>query len=184
MFILVAGTTVTLRGYANPNGNATTCQFEWGPTTELGNIVTANAPVGTGFTGGICEAVLTGLPANRTFFYRLRANSTGEPSYGPIRSIQTGTPVSPTTPEISVESPIGQLLTDNVTPVDLGSLLVGKSIKQAVVARNLGQGVVGASDLTGLTATITGPHAGEFVITTPFDLTNLPTAPALPTAAA
>ena len=184
VFTLVSNTSVTLRGYANPNGNVTTCEFEWGPTTELGNTVSANAPVGTGFTGGICEAILTGLPANRTFFFRLRANSTGEPSYGPIRSIQTATPVPPATQEISVESPIGQLLTDNVTPVDLGSLLVGKSIKQAVVVRNLGPGAVGASDLTGLTATITGPNADNFIITTPFDLTALPTAPALPTAAA
>jgi uncharacterized repeat protein (TIGR03803 family) len=173
-YTLVSGTTVTLRGYANPNGNATTCQFEWGPTTELGNIASANAPVGTGFTGGLCEAVLTGLPANTTYFFRLRANSTGEPSFGPIRSIQTGTAVAVATPEISVESPIGQPLTDNVTTVDLGGLLVGRSIKQAVVVRNLGQGVVGESELTGLTATITGPNAGDFVITTPFDLTNLP----------
>lgn len=173
-YTLVSGTTVTMRGYANPNGNATTCQFEWGPTTELGNLVSANAPVGTGLTGGLCEAVLTGLPANTTYFFRLRANSTGAPSFGPIRSIQTGTAVAVATPEISVESPIGQPLTDNVTTVNLGSLPVGHSAKQAVVARNLGQGVVGASELTGLTATITGPHAGEFVITTPFDLTSLP----------
>jgi hypothetical protein len=176
---LVSGTTTTLRGYANPNGNATTCEFEWGPTTELGNTVPASAPVGTGFTGGMSQAVLSGLSANRNYFYRLRANSTGEPSYGPILSLQTGTPVSPTTQEISVESPVGQVLTDNVTPVDLGSLLVGKSNKQAVVVRNLTSGI----ELTGLTATITGPNAGDFVITTPFDLTSLPTAPVTPTSA-
>jgi uncharacterized repeat protein (TIGR03803 family) len=173
-YTLVSGTTATLRGYANPNGNATTCEFEWGPTTELGNIVPANAPVGTGFTGGMCEAILTGLPANTTYFFRLRANSTGEPSYGPIRSIQTGTAVPATTPEISVESPIGQSLTDNVTTVNLGSLLVGQSVKQAVVARNLGSGAVGTYELTGITATVTGPNAGDFVITTPFDATQLP----------
>jgi uncharacterized repeat protein (TIGR03803 family) len=186
IFTLISGTTVTLRGYANPNGNAINCQFEWGPTTQLGNVVNvnlnANTPVGPGFKGGLCEAVLTGLSANTTYFFRLRATSSdGATTYGPIRSIQTGAAVASAAARIRVESPIGQPLTGNLNKLDLGRHRVGSSHQQSIVARNLGPGIAGVSELTGLTATISGPHASEFVITTPFDLTQLSTTSSMST---
>jgi uncharacterized repeat protein (TIGR03803 family) len=181
LFSKVSGTTVTLRGYANPNGNAITCQFEWGPTTKLGNVTNPIGTFGNEFTGNVCEAVLTGLSPNTTYFFRLRANSSGEAAYGPIRSLQTGAGISPAAPEISVESPIGRPLTDAMLPLNLGKHRVGTSHRQEVVARNLGQGVTGVSELTGLTATISGANAGDFVITTPFDRTTLSSATSMST---
>jgi uncharacterized repeat protein (TIGR03803 family) len=168
----VTGNT-TLRGFVNPNGNSILCEFEWGPTTKLGNTITASATPGTGFTGNLCEAVLTGLPANTTYFFRLRANTNGlpdAPSYGPIQSIVTGAQSSyPATAEISVESPIGQSLTDNTGTLNLGSLLVGQTNKQSVAVRNLS----GSASLTGLSASITGANASDFVITTPLTLSSV-----------
>lgn len=161
----VTGNT-TLRGFVNPNGNSILCEFEWGPTTNLGNTITASATPGTGLTGNLCEAVLPGLPAKTTYFFRLRANTNGgptEPSFGPIQSIVTGTPAGPTNAEIAVESPIGQPLTDNVGTVDLGSILVGQTNKQAVAVRNLSL----SNLLTGVSASISGANASDFVITTP-----------------
>lgn len=172
-YTLVSNNTVTLRGYANPNGNSILCEFEWGPTSKLGNKVSASATPGTGFTGNLCEAVLTGLPANTTYFFRLRANTNGQPdapAYGPVQTIVTGAQASyPATAEISVESPIGQSLTDNTGTLDLGSLLVGQAIKQAVAVRNLS----GTANLTGVSASITGANASDFVITTPLTLTSI-----------
>ncbi|MBB5038993.1 choice-of-anchor tandem repeat GloVer-containing protein [Prosthecobacter dejongeii] len=174
-YSLAANTTLTLRGYANPNGNAITCQIEWGPTTALGNVANASATPGTGYTGSLCEVVLTDLPAFTTYFYRIRANTqTGEPSYGPLRSIQTGPQNSvPAQAEIAVESPIGQPLTDGVTVVNMGDVLLGQMRKQAVVVRNLSSGA-GTGELTGLTANITGTHASDFVISTPLGVSSLP----------
>lgn len=166
LYTLVSGNTATLRGYANPNGNSILCEFEWGPTSELGNRISASATPGTGFTGNLCEAVLTGLSPGRTYFFRLRANTNGlpdEPSYGPVQTILAGSPASPPTSEISVESPIGQVLTDNVGSVDLGAHRVGLPHKQAVVVRNMSSAEV----LSGVSASISGAHAGDFVITTP-----------------
>lgn len=167
----VTGNT-TLRGFVNPNGNSILCEFEWGPTTHLGNTITASATPGTGLTGNLCEAVLPGLPAKTTYFFRLRANTNGgpsDPSFGPIQSIVTGTPAGPTNAEISVESPIGQSLTDNVGTLDLGSLLVGQTNKQAVAVRNLSF----SNLLTGVSASISGANAGDFVISTPLTLTSM-----------
>lgn len=172
-FTQVSGTSVTLRGYVNPNGNATTCQFEWGPTTALGNVINATGSIGTGYTGGICQATLTNLPVNTTYFFRVRANSTGAPSYGPIYSVVTGTSATYPNAEISVESPLDQVLTDNVTIVNLGSHRVGLPYKQSVVVRNLSTGL-GAGILTGLTATLSGPNASDYAITTPLGVTSLP----------
>lgn len=167
----VTGNT-TLRGFVNPNGNSILCEFEWGPTTNLGNTITASATPGTGFTGNLCEAVLPGLPANTTYFFRLRANTNGlpdEPSFGPIQSIVTGTPAGPTNAEIAVESPIGQPRSDNIGTLDLGSLRVAQSVKQAVAVRNISL----SNSLTGVSASITGDNASDFVITTPLTLTNV-----------
>jgi uncharacterized repeat protein (TIGR03803 family) len=166
----VTGNT-TLRGFVNPNGNSILCEFEWGPTTNLGNTITASATPGTGLTGNLCEVVLPGLPAKTTYFFRLRANTNGgptEPSFGPIQSIVTGTPAGPTNAEISVESPIGQPLTDNVGTLDLGSLLVGQTNKHAVAVRNISL----SNSLTGVSASISGADASDFVITTPLTLTS------------
>ncbi|MEQ1748056.1 MAG: choice-of-anchor tandem repeat GloVer-containing protein, partial [Prosthecobacter sp.] len=171
-YTAVTGTTATLRSMVNPNGNATTCVFEWGPTTAMGNTVTANAPVGSGFTSSLCQATLTGLPQNRTFFYRVRADSTGEPSLGDVMSFSTAAIATPPNAEISVESPIGQSLTDNVTTVNLGEHLVGRAYKQSVVVRNLSTGT-GVGELNGLTAIVTGVNAGDFAITTPLTATIL-----------
>ena len=165
--------SLTLRGYVNPNGNTTTCQFEWGPTSALGTTIAASATPGTDFIGQICEAPLTNLAPNTTYFFRLRANSTGAPSFGPILTAKTGAflPV-PTNAEISVESPLGQPLIDNVTTVNLGSRLVGRPYQQAVVVRNLSTGT-GAGILSGLSASISGPNAGDFVISTPLAVASL-----------
>ena len=168
--------TLILRGVVNPNGNATTCLFEWGPTTALGNTLIANlsSGTGTGYTSSIYTAAMTGLPSNRTLFYRIRANSSGAASFGPILAVQTGPPLGMyPTPEISVESPIGLGLIDNATSVNLGSQLVGRSNMQQFVVRNLGDGDPGAGELNGLTATVTGANIGDFVITRPLSATTL-----------
>lgn len=164
---------LTLRGYVNPNGNTTTCEFEWGPTSALGNTIAASATPGNGYTGQICEAILNNLSPNTTYFFRLRANSTGAPSFGPILTVKTdGYFPVPTSAEISVESPLGQPLTDNVTTVNVGSHLVGRPYQQAVVVRNLSTGT-GVGILSGLSASISGPDAADFVITTPLSVSFL-----------
>jgi len=173
-YTLVSNNTATLRGYANPNGNAINCEFEWGPTTAFGNTVSAtlsSGAGGSGNVGSIYSAALSDLTASTTYFYRFIAKTvSGEPSYGPVRSFVTASQASfPPAAEIRVESPIGQSLTDSVGSLDLGQLRVGQSVKQAVVIRNLSA----ATSLTGLSAGISGGDAGDFVITTPLGVNTL-----------
>ena len=70
----VGPTTATLSGTVNPNGSATTWQFEYGKTTTYGTNTTAtSAGSGTANTG--VSADLTGLTAGTTYHYRLVATS-------------------------------------------------------------------------------------------------------------
>ena len=71
----VGPTTATLSGTVNPNGSATTWQFEYGKTATYGTSTTAtNAGAGTANTG--VSADLTGLTAGTSYHYRLVATST------------------------------------------------------------------------------------------------------------
>ena len=71
----VGPTTATLSGTVNPNGSATSWQFEYGKTTTYGTSTAAtNAGAGTANTG--VSANLTGLTAGTSYHYRLVATST------------------------------------------------------------------------------------------------------------
>jgi uncharacterized repeat protein (TIGR03803 family) len=170
---LVSLNTATLRGYANPNGKDITCAFEWGPTSKLGNEIAASLTSGSADTSiGIYSASLNDLAPESTYFYRILARTAaGAPAYGPLQTFKTGSPAADTNPEISVESPIGQVLADGGT-ADLGKLEVGKSYRQSVVVRNLG-----TSELNNLAASITGDAAADFVIVKPLGATSLAYSP-------
>jgi len=73
------------------------------------------------------------------------------------------------TTDIVVEQPVGHVLTDGAATVDFGRGLLGTSRSLTFVIRNAGEFV-----LTGLSISITGPQAGDFVVTT------APTAPVPP----
>jgi uncharacterized repeat protein (TIGR03803 family) len=93
----VSGTAATLNGTVNPQGNAASWQFEYGPTTSYGSV----APVAAGTTGSgsAAEAVstnLTGLPGGTTIHYRLKATNTGGTVTGSDQTFTTtGTPQPP-----------------------------------------------------------------------------------------
>ncbi|MCF7674164.1 MAG: leucine-rich repeat protein, partial [Akkermansiaceae bacterium] len=74
----ISDTTATLTGTVNPNGLATTAQFEYGTTTAYGSTATVTLSPSDGSTVQNVTANLTGLRANTTYHYRLTATN----SYG------------------------------------------------------------------------------------------------------
>jgi hypothetical protein len=73
------------------------------------------------------------------------------------------------TPEIAVEQPVGNDLTDGTASLDVGSGLVGGTSSLTFTIRN-----PGTYDLTGLNLSFTGPQLGDFVVT------SFPTVPVPP----
>jgi len=78
----VLGTSATINGSVNANGQSTTVTFNWGLTTSYGNTVAATPGTVTGNTAAAVLANLTGLTANTTYHFRcVGVNSVGT-TYG------------------------------------------------------------------------------------------------------
>jgi T5SS/PEP-CTERM-associated repeat protein len=68
------GTTATLYGVANPRGANTSAWFEWGGTTNYGNITPLQA-LGGGTNDTNCNEMLTNLMAGATYHFRAVASN-------------------------------------------------------------------------------------------------------------
>jgi RHS repeat-associated protein len=77
---LIKGATATLNAGVNPNGVATTYQFEYGTTTAYGKVAPATAKaIGLGKTEVSVAEPLSGLSPNTTYHFRISAtNSIGK----------------------------------------------------------------------------------------------------------
>jgi DNA-binding beta-propeller fold protein YncE len=82
----------TLKGAVNPNGKATTYRFEWGPSTEYGNLIPiTEASAGSGAEAVQVSAQLSGLSRSTTYHYRLVATN----SEGTVRGFDHSFVTSP-----------------------------------------------------------------------------------------
>lgn len=71
----VGATTATLSGTVNPNGNAITAQFEYGPSTSYGSTAAVTLSPADGTTPQNVSANVTGLASHTTYHYRLTVAS-------------------------------------------------------------------------------------------------------------
>ncbi|HYQ79273.1 MAG TPA: hypothetical protein VEP91_09245, partial [Solirubrobacterales bacterium] len=86
----VKATTATVEGALDPQGSATTYQFEWGPTTSYGSSA-PTSPVSAGAgTGSVpVNQALTGLSEGTGYHYRLVAVNDGGTTYGEDKALTT-----------------------------------------------------------------------------------------------
>jgi hypothetical protein len=97
----VSTSAATIAGTVNPNGLATSYQFEYGTTTGYGSS-TASASAGSGPSTQAVSAPLTGLSPNTTYHYRLDGTSSAGTSNGSDQTFTTSaTPVVPGPPSVS-----------------------------------------------------------------------------------
>jgi hypothetical protein len=79
-----------LQGSVNPNGVATTYQFEYGTTTAYGKTIPATPKsVGSGSQAVAVEEPVAGLEPGTTYHFRIAANNAGGTSYGQDQSFLT-----------------------------------------------------------------------------------------------
>jgi streptogramin lyase len=96
--VSVAQTTATLTGDIDPDGSATTYQFEWGTSTAYGSVTPSPAAtVGDDSTDHTLSASLTGLAPDTVYHYRIVATDcagcASGTSYGADVSFVTSAPV-------------------------------------------------------------------------------------------
>jgi hypothetical protein len=93
----IGQTSATIRGTVDPNGSATTYQFDWGLTSALGNVTPATAASAGSGTAAVGESAhLTGLSPDTTYYYELRASNGSGSSTTPVESFKTGGNPAPT----------------------------------------------------------------------------------------
>ena len=92
----VAATSAILNGTVNPNGWPTTARFQWGPTTNYGNLSSATG-LGSGTNDLPLSAPLTGLSPSVTYHFRIAAANNNGLVYG---SDQSFTPSALSPPEV------------------------------------------------------------------------------------
>jgi hypothetical protein len=84
-----------LTGTVNPNGGATTCAFEYGTSESYGSEVPCKANPGSGSSTVSVGASLTGLEADTTYHYRLKATNSGGETKGAVDKTFTTLPDPP-----------------------------------------------------------------------------------------
>ena len=87
----VSGTSATINGSVNPNGDVTTALFQWGATASYGNL-TPGQNLGGGATPLPIAQSLAGLSPGTTYHFRVLAyNATGT-NYGADTAFATPSP--------------------------------------------------------------------------------------------
>lgn len=102
----------TLKGSVNPNGSATTYQFEYGTTTSYGTKVPLSPEsVGSGTTAVAVSKAISGLTEGSTYHYRLMATNSVGTAYGKDYSFTTQSPPTVVTgPSANTNTVAGTLL--------------------------------------------------------------------------
>jgi hypothetical protein len=86
----VTSTSATLNGTVNPEGAATTYQFEYGTTTSYGSVAPASpGSAGSGSSAVAESAAVTGLTASTGYHYRLDATNATGTTDGPDQAFTT-----------------------------------------------------------------------------------------------
>jgi hypothetical protein len=99
----IGQTYATFHGSINPNGLATTYQFDYGPTNALGKAVPVTAgSAGSGTTAVAKSNRVGGLSPDTTYYYDLVATNSDGSSTTPIESFKTtGNPAPTSTTDLA-----------------------------------------------------------------------------------
>ncbi|HZP53525.1 hypothetical protein [Actinocrinis sp.] len=110
----VTNTSATLNGTVNPEGAATTYQFQYGTSTSYGSVTpTSPASAGSGSSAVNESANLSGLSPSTTYDYRLVATNATGTTYGSNQAFTT----SATSPSGNAFVPVGGFIqTTSLTP--------------------------------------------------------------------
>ena len=105
---IVSYTSATLNGTVNPNGGATTSQFNYStsPTLASGVVTTTAQSLGSGTSAVAASATLTGLLPHTTYYFRDTASNSAGTTQGSILSFTTSNH-SPVAVNDSLSAPAG-----------------------------------------------------------------------------
>ncbi len=118
--------TATLNGVVNANGNSTTVTFEYGLTTSYGSTVNATPNTVTGTSNTNVAASISGLAANTTYHFRVKANNSAGLSDGNDLTFTTLAPAGACTPNLNQTTPF------DPAPEDLQCAIKGSPYSETI----------------------------------------------------
>ncbi len=104
---IVGETTATLKGSVNPNGQPTTCEFEYGTTTSYGKTAACEQTPGNGISPVTVTAVVSGLTRETGYHYRLVAKYSFEGKEAEVDSADRPFTTGPKAPIATTGSATG-----------------------------------------------------------------------------
>ena len=150
----VTATGAILNATINAGGGSLDASFDYGFTSGYGaSAIAASSPV-TGSVDTSDAAILTGLLPSTTYHFRAKTfdgTSTSTFTAGDLTFTTLGAPT------ISVEQPVGSILTNGSSTVGFGSVLVGQSATLVFTLKN-----AGTLDLTLGNITVDGTDGASF----------------------
>jgi hypothetical protein len=121
----VNGTEATLRAAVNPNGSATTYQFEYGPTTSYGTTKPSTpSSIGSGSSPVLVASWIAGLAEGSTYHFRINATNEAGVVYGADKTLTTQDP-----PETTITSPQPSYTARDLSSVAFSSDQSGSTFK-------------------------------------------------------
>jgi hypothetical protein len=127
----IGPTSATVAGTVNPQGLATTYQFEYGKTTSYGS-KTASKSAGSGTSAVAVTSTISSLSPGTTYHYRIVATSTAGTSKGADHSFTTTPPPTVVTGAASNVGPTSAMVAGTVNPQGLATTYLfeyGKTTK-------------------------------------------------------
>jgi RHS repeat-associated protein len=114
----------TLKGSVNPNGNSTTYQFEYGPTTSYGTKVPLSPESIAPGSAVAVSKVITGLSEGATYHYRVVASNAAGTANGLDKTLKTTHP-----PQTTLTSPTPTYTGHEESPIKFESSQSGSTFK-------------------------------------------------------
>jgi M6 family metalloprotease-like protein len=121
----ISETGATLNAQVNANGYSTSISFEYGATSSYGKTATASPATATGTALTSTSAIVSGLTANTTYHYRVKATNANGTAYGSDKTFITSN-TAPT----SLKLPITENFTSTSIPEGWTTQNTGTSITQ------------------------------------------------------
>ncbi len=159
----IGGSSATVNGTVNPNGKATTWQFEYGTTTGYGSKAPSTAAsAGSSTTNQAVSQALTGLDPGTTYHYRLTATSSDGTTVGTDGLFKTLDAPSVVTGSASSIGPTQATVACSINPNGLAtSWTVEYGTTTSYGTQTTGQNAGSGTSAVNVSSTLTGLTVGK-----------------------
>lgn len=152
----ITNTSATLNAEVNPQGSASTFEFEWGTTTAYGNTEASTPSSGSGTVSVSLSTNLSGLIQGETYHYRIKSTNGAGDTFGGDKTFVANNPPTASCQDFTAQLDGNGAVTISPSDVDNGSSDPDGAVTLSLDLDTFDCSNVGAPVL--VTLTVTGIH--------------------------